>query len=343
MNEIEQELGEDLREPGAELARAPEWVRSIIERATTRLEDLRSRIAAVDIGMGIYERDKSAAGTLLGSALSLRLFLFFVPLVLFAVGLAGLAGRHLGITSAANEAGLSGSLAAEIDRAFAQGATTPWLALVGGLFGIATTGRSLTKALVLSSALSWQLGGKQKIPMRVVGIVVGMVIGTVLISVILDRIRQASGVAVASVSFLAVAALYVGLWTVLYLALPRQTSDPGSVLPGSSVVAGVLTCLQAVTQLYLPGQIDRAASIYGAIGIVIATLGWFFIMGRVIAFSFAMNAVLFERLGSVSGFVFGLPVLRLIPARWPAFAAFFDLDEQRRTNRMTHPTSGDDG
>ena len=343
MNEDEQNLGEELREPHSELAWVPERVRSIVKQSTAWLEDLRARITAVDVAMGIHERDKSAAGTLLGSALSLRLFLFFVPLVLFAVGLAGLAGRHLGITSAANEAGISGSLAAEIDRAFAQGATTPWLALIGGLFGIATTGRSLTRALVLSSALSWQLGGKQKIPVRVVGIVVGMVVGIALVSAILNRIRQASGLAVASVSFVAVAALYVGLWTVLYLALPRNTNDPGSVLPGASVVAGVLTCLQAVTQLYLPGQIDRAASIYGALGIVIATLGWFFIMGRVIAFSFAMNAVLFERLGSVSGFVFGLPVLRLIPARWPAFARFFDLDGQRRTNRMKHPTSGDDG
>ena len=343
MNEDERDLGEDLREPHSERAWAPERVRSFVERSMARLEDLRARITAVDVAMGIHERDKNAAGTLLGSALSLRLFLFFVPLVLFSVGAAGLAGQYLGITSLTDEAGLSGSLAAEIDRAFDQGATTPWLALLIGLTGIATGGRSLTRALVLSSALSWRLGGKQKVPVRIIGIVVGMVVGIALVSAILNRIRQASGLAVASASFVAVAVLYVGLWSVLYLALPRGTNDPGSVLPGASIVAVVLSGLQAVTLFYFPGQIDRAASIYGAVGIVIVTLGWFFIMGRVIAFSFAVNAVLFERLGSVSGFVFGLPVLRLIPARWPAFARFFDLDEHRRTSGGIRPTSGDDG
>ena len=89
-----------------------------------------------------------------------------------------------------------------------------------------------------------------------------------------------------------------------------------------------MACLQAITQLYLPDKLQRASSIYGTLGIVVVTLGWFFIVGRAIAFSFAVNAVLFERIGSVSGFVFGLPVLRLIPATWPGFARFFDLDER---------------
>ncbi len=326
MTRDERSLSEELLEADAGSAWMPAWARGTAERVATWFEDLRNRITAIDVGMDIYERDKSAAGTLLGSALSLRLFLFFVPLVLFAVGCMGLVGQHLGVASVAGEAGLSGSLATEIDQAFTQGATTPWLAVAGGLFGIATTGRSLTRALVLSSALSWRLGGKQKIPVRVVGIVVGIVVAIALVSAILNRIRAASGVALASVSFVAVAAMYVALWSVLYVTLPRETRDPGAALPGASIVAVVLACLQAITQLYLPDKINRASSIYGTVGVAIATLGWFFIVGRVIAFSFAVNAVLFERFGSVSSLVFGLPVLRFIPARWPAFARFFDLD-----------------
>ena len=37
----------------------------------------------------IYERDRVSAGSVLGSAIAFRLFLFFVPTVVFAVGLMG--------------------------------------------------------------------------------------------------------------------------------------------------------------------------------------------------------------------------------------------------------------
>ena len=62
------------------------------ERANDRFETLREQVTIVDVGARVYERDKEAAGTLLGSALALRLFLFFMPFVLLVVGLAGVLG-----------------------------------------------------------------------------------------------------------------------------------------------------------------------------------------------------------------------------------------------------------
>jgi hypothetical protein len=202
-----------------------------------------------------------------------------------------------------------------------------------GLVGIATTGRSLTRALVLSSALSWELGGRHKIPIRAMGVVVGIVVGIALMATIMNRIRGATGVAVSTVSFVAVAAVYVVLWSLLYLSLPRATRDPGAAIPGAAVVAVVLAGLQAVSQLYLPRQVESASSLYGSIGVAIASLGWFFFIGRAMAFSFAVNAVVYERVGSVSRFVFGVPGLRAIPARSPALARYFDLDPGARTRR----------
>ncbi len=314
--------------------RVREHGRELAEKATALFDDLRSRITALDVAARVYERDKHAAGTLLGSALSLRMFMFFVPLVLFAVGVAGVLGRHSGLDSVSSDVGVTGSLAGQIDSAFSQGVITPWLAIAAGLFGIATTGRSLTRALVLSSALSWNLGGKQKTPIRVVGVVVGTIVGVALTATIMNRVKDAAGFAVASVSFVAVAVFYLVLWSVLYLTLPRGTKDPGAALPGATIVAVVLTGLQAVTQLYLPNQIDNASSIYGSVGVGIAILGWFFFLGRAMAFSFAVNAVLYEQIGSVSSFVFGLPGLRIIPHRVPKIARFFDLNA---------PTACDEG
>ena len=290
-----------------------------------RLEVLRVRLPPVDTAVRILERDRDAAGTLLGSAMANRLFVFFVPLVLLSLGIAGLLGNHTEIDSVSSISDLRGQLAAEIDSAFDQSVTGAWVSLVVGVLGMAWSGRSLTRALVLSSALSWRLGGGQRTTLRVIGVVVGIFVGMALLWAIENRIRQSLGVAVASVSFVAVALVYVVLWATLLLVLPRGTSDPGAALPGAFVVGVAVAGLQAVGQLYVPGAIDDASQVFAVVGAALATLGWFFVIGRTLAFAFAVNAVVYERHGSLSGLVFGLPLLREIPRRSRAFAEFFDL------------------
>lgn len=300
-----------------------------------RLEQLRGRVRPLDVALLVQARDKEAGGTLLGSALALRLFLFFVPMVLTVVGLAGLLGRYTTVDSMSSTVGISGTLANEIDAAFDQGATAPWLAAVVGLFGMATTGRSLTRALVLSSALSWELGGRQRLGVRAVGIVIGIVVGMALATSVLNHVRAAAGVALDTISFAVLGVVYLVLWVPLFLALPRRSADPGAALPGAAVMAVLMTALQMVTTLYLPQQIEGASSLYGGLGVAVATLGWFFFIGRALALGFAMNAVLYEEIGTVSRFVFGLPVLRSVPIRVPWVARFFDLP------RDHEPPSGD--
>ena len=39
-----------------------------------------------------------------------------------------------------------------------------------------------------------------------------------------------------------------------------------------------------------------------------------------------LDAVIYDRLGSISGLVFALPVLHRIPERFPKVATFFDLE-----------------
>jgi len=211
------------------------------ERATERVDAVRDRSHLVDVGFRVYDRDRDAGGTLLGSALSLRLFLFFVPLVLFTVGLAGLIGRHAAYSSFSSDAGISGSIGNQIDTAFSQSSSAAWFACAAGLVGIATTGYSLSKALIVSSALSWQLGGRQRAAVRAVGVLVGLIVGIGLITVIINRIRDATGVAVASLSFFAVFFVYVLLWLLVFQTLPRATTDPGASLPGSVLTSRTLT------------------------------------------------------------------------------------------------------
>ncbi|MET0580305.1 MAG: YhjD/YihY/BrkB family envelope integrity protein, partial [Ilumatobacteraceae bacterium] len=279
----------------------------------------------LDIGLRIYERDREAAGTVVGSAIAFRLFLFFVPMVLFLVGVAGFFGDVVSAGDVQN-AGVTGALAGQINNALTQPTSTRWLAVLVGLTGMATTGRTLSRALAQASCLAWRLPMSSKASVRVIGSVVGLVVGMGIVATIINRIARNVGDGVTGLSFIAVFALYGAGWVLLSGLLPRPTSDPGVLLPGAAIVGASLTGLQAVSQLYLPGRFSHASELYGAIGATIVILGWFFIAGRIMVLSMAVDAAVFERFGSVSDVVFALPVVRILPRRWPWFRRAFDLD-----------------
>jgi len=323
-------MAESPTDPDAQTAvqRATAWGRAQAERANDRFAALREQVTVVDVGARVYERDKEAGGTLLGSALALRLFLFFMPFVLLVVGLAGVLGGPTDGSATSESAGLSGTLKEYVDDAFAQSGKTPWLALAIGLVGIGTTGWSLTRAMVLSSALSWRMGGRQRMPVRALGMVIGLIVSASLSAAIVNRINQATGAAVASLSLVGMTAIYAVFWLLIFQALPRTTTDPGASLPGAAFVGVVLALLQSVTQFYLPQQVSSSSQLYGQLGVLVAFLGWFFFIGRSVAFACALNAVIYEQVGSVSTLFFALPVIRQIPSRVPAVSHYFALDHE---------------
>jgi uncharacterized BrkB/YihY/UPF0761 family membrane protein len=107
--------------------------------------------------------------------------------------------------------------------------------------------------------------------------------------------------------------------------LPRATRDPGALLPGAVFVAVVLARMQAIAQLYIPHKLDRASALYGALATTIVTLGWFFFVGPAMVLGVALDAAVFERFGSVSRFVFRLPIVHRVPRRSTWIRNFFDL------------------
>jgi uncharacterized BrkB/YihY/UPF0761 family membrane protein len=187
-------------------------------------------------------------------------------------------------------------------------------------------GRSLSKVMVSSSCLAWRLPVTTKASLRVIGSVVGLILGIVIVAAIVNRLRHSLGVGVASVSFVGAAAIYAVAWMAMSMILPRATRDPGALLPGAVLVGLVIAGMQAISQLYLPDKLDRASALYGALATTIVTLGWFFFLGRAMVLAMSLDAVLYERFGSISQFVFGLPVIRLLPRKSAWIRKFFDLE-----------------
>ncbi len=247
-------------------------------------------------------------------------------MLLFFTGLLGFLAEHIDRADLSN-AGISGGLASQIEVALQQPSSTRWVATLLGLFGMAWTGRSLTKALVAASCLAWVLPVRTKASPKVMGAIAGLVAGIALVATLVGRLRD-NGIAIASMSFLVGFAFYAIAWLVLTALLPRRdNTDPSALVPGAVIVAGVLTGMQAVSQIYLPGKFSHASELYGAIGITIVTLGWFFILGRVMMFSMSVDAVIYERFGSITQFVFSLPLLRIIPRKSARLRKVFGLEK----------------
>lgn len=280
----------------------------------------------LDIALRVYRRDRESAGTVVGSAVAFRLFLFFVPFVLFIVGLLGFLRTWSTTEGMAEQAGVTGQLAIQIDAALSQPNSSRWIATLLGLVGMVWAGRSLSRVMVSASCLAWRLPVLAKASMRVVGGVVGVFAGIGLIVTIMNRVRAELGLAAAGLSFLAVVVVYGVAWGVVSLMLPRATTDPAAVLPGAALVALAISGLQAVSQFYLSDQITRASALYGTIGVSLVILGWFFILGRTIVIAMVLNAVIHQRFGTISQTVFSLPLLRALPRKSPWLRRFFDLD-----------------
>ena len=262
----------------------------------------------------------------MGIAIAFRLFLFFVPLLLLVVGIAGFASGFVDARAVSRTAGVSGSLGAQISEAFHQPEFTRWLALLIGLFGVLTAGRSLSRVLRAASAAAWRLPlTGTRASLRTAGGVAGLICGMALIAILVNRVREDLGLGVAGLAFVPALVIYGLAWLGVSMMLPRVTDDPGALLPGSLLVALTITVMHAISEFYLPERLGRASQLYGAIGTTIVTLGWFFILGRGIVLAMELNAAIYERYGSISRVVFSLPFFRLLARKSARVRRFFGL------------------
>lgn len=310
------------------IERSRVWGQAKIARGTAWVEQSRETVPGVDLAARLYERSRTTYLSVMGAAIALRLFLFVVPVVVMPVGiLVALAGRE-GLDGLLDGSSVTGALATQIKDSVSATRSTG-LALFGSAFVLSLwAGRNLTKVLAACAAGAWQLGvGDARATLRMAGSVTTLLLLVVVASTILNRLRTQYGTAVALSSLIVAAVIYSIGWFVTSWSLPRGTRDASAMLPGAFLAGVSLTGLQWFMQFYLPGRIERASEIMGTAGVSIAALGYFFILGRVLASSFVLNAVVFERFGSLSGVLFRLPLLRRVPGRFPRVAHFFGWDE----------------
>jgi hypothetical protein len=282
----------------------------------------------VSIGTDLYEHDRDAFASVLGSAIALRLFLFIVPANLALVGAVGLTRTESWLEGALQASLTTGQLA--VHHTGESIAKSLWL-LGSGLVLTLWAGRALVRVLATCSASAWRLPATQaKVSLKGIAAISMLFFGFVAIGATFGRMRSVGGLPISVAAWLGVVATAAATWFAVSLVLPKATTDPGAVLPGAAVMGISLALLQWAMQIYLPARIARSEDTLGNLASTVATLGYFFFVGRLIAGTLVLNAFIFERWGSLSSRLFALPGFRRIPRRWPRVAEYFALDSPQR-------------
>jgi uncharacterized BrkB/YihY/UPF0761 family membrane protein len=305
-------------------------------RAAEWLQRRRASSVPLDVGLECYERDRDAFASVLGSAIALRLFLFQVPAVVAIVGMLNLLAGQRAVGSVLGRAGVTGSVAAQVQEAADTAQSSSIALVVGGLVLTAWAGRSLTVVLAACSSSAWRVSGRDARPtLRMAGSITGLILFMFVAAAVLNRVRLDSGLAAATTSLVVTGLFYVLGWFVVTWTLPRSTRDPGALLPGAIAMGVSMAVLLWFMQFYLPDRISRSSELMGSIGLSVAILGYLFFVGRLMTITFVLNAVIFDRFGSISGLVFSLPGMSRLARTSPRVSDFFDLGPARDANDTT--------
>ena len=288
--------------------------------------DLRRRRPVAEFVGELSDRDREAQGSVLGSAVALRLFLFLVPAAVVIVSLV----RIVNISSLFDGDQLEkGYTTQDIADALEDSSRLDalWL-LITGLFLAAWAGRSLAKVLAACSGAAWRLpASESKVKTAAALTLTGVVFVEVVASTIVAAIRDIGGAPAWALSWGTLVAIVGVTWFLVLLTLPRGVNDPGALLPGALLVGVVQGTIQGILHAYTEGRVARTVDTYGDLAVTLAILGNLFILGRLMTASFVFVAVTYENFGSLSQMLFDLPVVRRLPRRYPKLADFFSLNE----------------
>ncbi|HEY6532312.1 MAG TPA: YhjD/YihY/BrkB family envelope integrity protein, partial [Acidimicrobiales bacterium] len=231
------------------------------------LDRRRTEAIPIDLAVNYYERDRDSFASVLGAAIALRLFLFIVPTILVVVSVILLIAGHDSVRSLAENSGITGDLASQVEDATNASTSTSLGLLLAGLWLTLWAGRSLTKVLAACSAGAWRMSGREsRATLRMAAAVTTLVFLVVITAAVLNRIKQEQGLAVVTTSWVAAACLYGVSWFLVSATLPRGTRDPGALLPGALLLGASFAGLQWFMQYYLPARLERSTALAGGLG-----------------------------------------------------------------------------
>jgi uncharacterized BrkB/YihY/UPF0761 family membrane protein len=252
------------------------------------------RHVSVAVPLRAVERNRRVAASVLAGGLAYRIFLWLIPFGL-VVGGALSVGNAASIEDALARGGIPGAVVNAIGVIASAADANWWWLLLAGLPTLLWEGYSGTKALQLMHALVWNEPPPRTRPLRSSLAFSGVMCGFIAAVLLTWWFREASAatqVVVFAVTILPLA----GLWLAVSLRLPHGAATWKALLPGAFLVAVGFQVSHAVIVNVLAQRVERASSVYAALGSVTTLLFFMYVVGRIVVSAPILNCSLHEEL-----------------------------------------------
>jgi uncharacterized BrkB/YihY/UPF0761 family membrane protein len=279
------------------LRRGRDAIDGAARRGTSALGRWEIELPLVGAGFSAWRSDTRIGGGLVAGGLAFRLFVFLLPVLLFAYTALAVAPDRSAHEAdrVAEDVGLASFALGSVSSA-ANGNGGRTAVLVAALFAVFLTGSSLVRSMQLAHRLAW---GLAPVRQRASPLAVPLATATVLALLVTNagaaQLREwpiLGRIAAEVLTF----GVYGAIWLGLSALLPHAAVPVRALLPGALLVAGGGVALHVVAAWYLVGRADRAAEVYGPLGVATVLLLWLFILGRLVVASALLNASLSHRI-----------------------------------------------
>jgi len=264
--------------------------------AEERFEAARRRHRTIDTVLGIGERDRQRAGSLLAGALAFRLFTVLAPLMVVVVALVGVgaAATDSTTTDLVKRLGITGYLADSVSQTAELSLWDRVAALLVGGFAPLWAALVTRRALRAAHAVAWGIPLRRF--RRAAGGALAFVGFLAVVSFLEVLVTYLSGVSVglAVAATLASAAAYAVTWLAASSLLPHRGTGWVPLLPGAAPVGAGVVVMKVVT-IYSVWRVMPASSFYAPAGLTIVLLAWLYLLARLMMASATVNAYFWER------------------------------------------------
>ena len=239
-------------------------------------------------------RDKEIAGGVLGGGLAYRFFFWVLSLsVLGSGGLGFASSSGADVSSDAQNAGVSASLAKTIEDAADQSQTGRWWLLLTGLVLFAWFSFGLLRALRLVHAAAWRVRPPplRNAP-RALAVVLAAPVTIVVLTAAAGWVRANSARPVGLIATLGLCLVFGAIWLWVSMKLPAAQNVPWTAYVPGAVLLGVgIEALHVFTVYFLETKLANASELYGVLGLATTALFYFFLIGRGVVWAAELNAV----------------------------------------------------